>query len=86
MAETSSGSTSDSEVERLIGATQYLLEGRKLQHSFHIVRVICVDSATRKPLAKLKEAVKVIQDVAKESGLEPDCIKVLMDYVTGKGV
>lgn len=34
--------------------------------------------------SKLDKAVKVIQDVAKKSGLEPDCIEVLMDYILGE--
>ena len=30
------------------------------------------------------EAIRVIQGVAKENGLEPDYIEVLMGYVLGK--
>lgn len=88
MADTSSGSTSDSELERLIGAAQYLLEGRNCYSTVaRYFTYLCTDAASRKPHAKLNEAMKVIHDVAKDNGLEPDCIEALMDYVTGgKGV
>jgi hypothetical protein len=32
----------------------------------------------------VEKAIKVIHGAANESGLEPDCIEVLMDYVLGK--
>lgn len=34
--------------------------------------------------SEVDNALKVIQGVARENGLDPDCIEVLMDYVLGK--
>lgn len=47
------------------------------------VTMFCVSLGNAQK-SEVDRALKVIQRVAKESGLEPDCIEVLMDYVLGK--
>lgn len=42
-------------------------------------------TTSRQPRAQVDSAVGVIQNVAKEKGLEPDCIEALMDFVAGEG-
>ena len=46
--------------------------------------ILNTDTAISKPVAEVDNAVKVVQDIAKESGLEPDCIEALMDFITGE--
>lgn len=37
-----------------------------------------------KPKSEVDSAVDLISDVAKRTGLEPDCIEALMEFVTGR--
>ena len=83
--------------QELVDATLLLLRGevQALGHltpqvgAYNVATPISVlfplETSSKKPKAEVDRVVKVIQDVAREDGLEPDCIEALMDFVIGQG-
>lgn len=73
-----------SSTEDLVTATSYLTGGKLCDYLDDSGWLFLVISGTDAQKSEVEKALKVIQGVAKKSGLEPDCIEVLMDYVLRK--